>query len=502
MSGDTDDIRGGRGSLPWKDAELRAALGLGEEHANAGAVYEGVATDTRTLRPGALFVALKGEAFDAHDFLEAAASAGARAALVERVPAGAPASLHYYVVADTLVALGRLATERRRRLGARVVAITGTNGKTTTKEMTRAILASKYRVHATTGNLNNLVGTPLTLLSAPEDTEALVVEVGTSAPGEIARLRDMVEPDAAIITGVGPGHLEGLGTLHGVLIEKTSLIEKLPDDAFAIVADTPPELPARAREMRPGTRVAGLTERADEDLRANDVVLDEEGRARFRWRGNDVTLPVRGRHNVSNALLALGLAVDWDVDPVEAIAALARVELPGMRMDVRRMGDARVIVDCYNANPASMRAAGDLLASMPRGSARVAIMGSMRELGDESARMHRESLEEMLARDVDLIVATGEFADAARDLSKPGVRIVAESDPLRAWELIRNDLRGDEVVLLKGSRGVALERLLPLLEDAFGEHHRPSAGGNRGRRVDAGDASEGFAAGSRAERDG
>ena len=170
---------------------------------------------------------------------------------------------------------------------------------------------------------------------------------------------------------------------------------------------------------------------------------------------------------MSNALLALGLAVEWDVDPVEAIAALAKVELPGMRMDVRRMGDARVIVDCYNANPASMRAAGDLLASMPRGSARVAIMGSMRELGDESAKLHRESLEEMLA-----------------------------------WESVKESLRGDEVVLLKGSRGVALERLLPLLEDAFGVHHRSSAGGNRGRRDDAGGASEGNAAATGAERNG
>ena len=491
---DADDIRGGRGSLPWKDAELRAALGLGDEHAQKGAVYDGVATDTRTLRQGALFVALKGEAFDAHDFLEAAADAGARAALVERIPDGAPEALHYYVVEDTLVALGRLATERRRRLGARVVAITGTNGKTTTKEMTRAVLASKYRVHATTGNLNNLVGTPLTVLSAPEDTEALVVEVGTSGPGEIARLRDMVEPDAAIVTGVGPGHLEGLGTLHGVLVEKTSLIERLPADGLAIVADTPPELPARARELRPSTRVAGLSERADDELRATDVVLDEEGKARFRWQGHDVALPVRGRHNVSNALLALGLAVEWDVDPIEAIAALAKVELPGMRMDVRRVGGVRVIVDCYNANPASMRAAGDLLASMPRGSARVAVVGSMLELGDESARMHRESLEEMLARDVDVIVATGEFAPAAAGLQKAGVRVIAEGDPLRAWEELRDELRGDEVVLLKGSRGVALERLLPLLEEAFGEHRRPSAGGNRGRRVDAGDASAGSSA--------
>ena len=463
---DTDDIRGGRGSAPWSDADLRRALGLGADQANAGVVYEGVATDTRTLRQGALFVALKGEAHDAHRFLAAAAQAGARAALVDHVPADAPEALHYYVVEDTLVALGRLATDRRRKLGARVVAITGTNGKTTTKEMTRAVLASRYRVHATTGNLNNLVGTPLTILSAPDDVEALVVEVGTSAPGEIARLRDIAEPDAAIITGVGPGHLEGLGTLHGVLVEKTSLIEKLAADAIAIVADTPPELPTRARELKRDVRVAGLTERADDALRGENVELDDEGRARFTWSGRVVSLSVRGRHNASNALLALGLARAWQVDEADAVAALGRVELPGMRMDVRRIGDVRVIVDCYNANPASMRAAGDLLASMPRGSARVAVIGSMLELGEESGSMHRASLEEMLARDVDVVVATGEFAPAAAGMSREGGRVIAEADPLRAWEALRDRLAGDEVVLLKGSRGVALERLLPLLEDA------------------------------------
>ena len=377
------------------------------------------------------------------------------------------------MVPDTLRALGTLATDRRRRLGARVVAITGTNGKTTTKEMTRAALSARYRVHATTGNLNNLVGTPLTLLSAPEGTEALVVEVGTNAPGEIARLRDMVEPDAAVITGVGAGHLEGLGTLEGVLIEKTSLLEELPAEGVALVADTPPALPERAAVLRPSTRVAGLTERAHAELRAEDVRLDAEGRARFRWQGREVSLPVPGRHNISNALLALGLATAWGVEPEAAIAALASVRLPGMRMDVRRVGDLRVIVDCYNANPASMRAAGDLLESMPRGSGRVAVVGSMLELGAESAELHRASAEEMLARDVDLIVATGEFAPALQGMSRPGLRVIATSDPLEAWAELRPALKGDEVVLLKGSRGVALERLLPLLEDAFGD---PAAG--------------------------
>lgn len=494
MSGGVDRIRGGHGSAPWSDAQVREALGLGADAALPDGAYAGVGTDTRTLVEGALFVALRGESFDGHDFLERAADAGARAALVDEIPDDAPDSLHYYVVADTLVALGRLATYRRRRLNARVCAITGTNGKTTTKEMTRSVLSTKYRVHATTGNLNNLVGTPLTLLTAPDDAEALVIEVGTNAPGEIARLRDIVEPDAAIVTTVGAGHLEGLGTVEGVLVEKTSLLEGLPEDGVALVGDEPPSLPQRARALDVGApvHVTGLSERADDDFRARSVELDPDGRARFTWRDRQVSLPVAGRHNVANALLALGLAVEWEVGLDEAIAALASVRLPGMRMEVQRAGELRLVVDCYNANPASVRAALDLVEGMPRGDGRVAVIGSMLELGGESPALHREIAEEAVDRDIDLVVATGEFAgafDAVAD--RMGDRLIAAEDPMDTWDALSERLRGGEVVLLKGSRGVALERLLPLLNDTFGEGRRSSAGARRGRRDDAGGPSGG-----------
>jgi len=488
----TDEIRGGGGTAPWTDAEVREALGLDAAQALEGGRFTGVGTDSRSLREGALFIALRGESFDGHRFLDAAAERGAPAAIVDHAPDDAPAGMHLYVVPDTLEALGRMATHRRRRLGARVCAITGTNGKTSTKEMARSVLATRYRVHATTGNLNNLVGTPLTLLTAPDDVEALVVEVGTNAPGEIARLRDIVEPDAALITTVGAGHLEGLGTIEGVLVEKTSLLEGLPEDAVTLVGDTPPSLAERARSLRDDVGVAGVTDVADDDLRAEDVRLDDDGLAHFHWRGHAVRLPVRGRHNVTNALLALGLAMEWDIGPAEAIAALAEVKLPGMRMDVQRIGELRAIVDCYNANPGSMKAGFDLLGSMPRGDGRIAVIGSMLELGEHSRAMHRETLEDALARDIDLVVATGEFALASDDLpAEAGARVLRAEDPLDAWQQLHERMQGGEVVLLKGSRGVALERLIPLLEEAYGERPRSSARGNRGRRDDAGDASAG-----------
>jgi UDP-N-acetylmuramoyl-tripeptide--D-alanyl-D-alanine ligase len=452
----------------WTDAAVRAALGIagGEPRDLA---YSGVSTDTRTLEAGALFVALRGERFDAHDFLGEAAARGARGAVVERVPPDAPPTLVYYEVSDTLVALGQLARARRRSLAARVCAVTGTNGKTTTKDMARAVLATRYRVHATTANLNNLVGGPLTLLAAPDDAEAIVVELGTNGPGEIARLGAIAEPDAAIITSVAEGHLEGLGGVEGVLVEKTSLLETLRPGGVALVADEPPELAARARALVPRLRVAGWTERADADLRAEDVRLDDEGRARFRWGSREVRLRFRGKPNARNALLALGLAQEWGVDLDAAVEALEALEPPKLRAELHRYGDLVVIADCYNANPASTAAALELLESMPRRGGRVAVLGTMRELGEASAQLHRRTAERAAAADLDLVVATGEFVPAFEHLAtRMGPRLIREEDPLAAYEALERRLAGDEVILLKASRGVALERLLPRLEARFG----------------------------------
>ncbi|MBI4408121.1 MAG: UDP-N-acetylmuramoyl-tripeptide--D-alanyl-D-alanine ligase [Gemmatimonadetes bacterium] len=453
----------------WTDPAVRSALGLGPEASAAGVAYNEVGTDTRTLGPGALFVALRGERFDAHDFLGDAAARGARGAVVERLPQNAPEGLVYYRVADTLTALGLLARYRRRNLAARVCAVTGTNGKTATKDMARVVLATRYRTHATTGNLNNLVGTPLTILSAPPDVEALIVEVGTNAPGEIARLAGIVEPDAAIITSVAQGHLEGLGDLEGVLREKTSLLSVLPEDGLALVADEPPELARRARTLTRRVQVAGWSERADAEVRGEDVRLDPEGRVRFRWAGRVVRLAFRGRPHARNALLALGLGRAWGVRPDAAVAALAKLEPAKLRTEARYYGRLRVIADCYNSNPESLAAAVELLVSLPRGGGRVLVLGTMRELGAHSAELHRRAAEAIAAQDLDLIVATGEFVPAFDALAERlGDRLMREDDPLAAYGPLSRRLRGDEIVLLKGSRGVALERLLPKFEERFG----------------------------------
>lgn len=469
-------------SAPWTDADVLHALELAVP-VNVGngsrpdvRSYASVGTDTRTLADGALFVALRGENFDGHAFLADAAAKGARAAVVDRVPEDAP-PLRYYRVPDTLMALGRLGRYHRRELAGRVAAITGTNGKTTTKEMARAVLATRYAIHATTGNLNNLVGAPLTLLAAPEAAEAMVVEIGTNAPGEIARLAELVEPDVGIITGVAEGHLEGFGTLEGVLREKTSLLARLPPGGVAMVADEPAALPERARSLARTVRVAGWTDRADAGLRAKELRIEDDGTARFRWQGRDGVLPFGGAAHVRNALLALSLGLEWGVDPDDALEALAALDPPKLRGETRRIGELKVLVDCYNSNPASLAAAIETLSHTPRRGGRVVVVGSMLELGTHSDALHRRSAERLAEAEVERIVATGLFVPAFRELletlstdAADGLRgrLVLAEDPLDAFEPMAAGLMGDEVILLKGSRGVALERLLPALEARFG----------------------------------
>jgi UDP-N-acetylmuramoyl-tripeptide--D-alanyl-D-alanine ligase len=457
--------------MTWDDAIVHAALELGGGGSDPSLVFNGVSTDTREIPPGALFVALRGERFNAHAFLAQAAASGARGAIVDHVPENAPKNIVYYVVEDTTKALGLLARYRRRQLSARVCAITGSNGKTTTKELLRTALGARYRVHATSGNLNNLIGAPLTLLGTPSDTEVLIMELGTSSPGEIAQLGAIVEPDAALVTGISEEHLEGLGDLQGVLAEETALLADLAQNSITIVSDEPAVLAERARKLARNVKVAGFSERADADLRAADVRLDDKGQVHFRWQGHAVFVPLRGRHNARNAMLALGLAVAWGVTADDAIAALAKIQPARMRGEVHQYGALTVIADCYNSNPASLDAAIDLLVSMPRGGGRVAVVGSMLELGPASDTLHRQAAQRIAESDIDLIVATGDFIKAFAAIGDLGERLITARDAPSAWQPLSEKLKGTEVVLLKGSRGVALERLLPRLEERWADDH-------------------------------
>jgi UDP-N-acetylmuramoyl-tripeptide--D-alanyl-D-alanine ligase len=417
-----------------------------------------VSTDTRALEPGDLFVALKGDRFDAHDFLADARARGAGAAVVRRGTPAVP-GLPLWAVADPLEALGRLGRARRRQLapGSPVVAVTGSTGKTSAKEMIRAVLATTYRVHATPGNLNNLVGVPLTLLDTPDDAEALVLEAGASVPGEIARLRELIEPTVAVITNVGHAHVAGFGSLAGVMQEKLALAEGV---RVAVVGTDPPDLAAEARRRAP-TIVAGTGPGAE--VRPDAVELDDGGHPRITWRGQTVTLPVVGFHQIENAMLALAVGREGGADPARAVAALAGVRLPGGRSTMLEIGGLTVIDDTYNANPTSLRAALELARWLAarRGRPLAVVVGSMLELGRESGRLHAAAARDIVALHPALVAAVGEFADAFQPYRAAlGDRLLTAPDVTGLGPRLRAALRGDEIVLLKASRGVALEQVL------------------------------------------
>src|SRR5258708_19321224 len=346
MGGRTDGLTVGR---PWTSDEVAAALGVPSP---AKLTFSAISTDTRHLTPGTLFVALKGENFDAHSFLAKAKEQGATAAVVRR---GTPPvdGLAFFEVDDTLTALGLLARARRRMLpdGTPVVAITGSSGKTSTKEMIRAALGARYRVHATTANLNNLIGVPLTILSAPENTEAVGVEAGASVPGEIARMRDIIEPTIAVITNIGYAHVEGFGSLEGVMAEKLSLLDGAP---VAVIGSGPDAMWPEARR-RTQVIPAALPGKSSDDALL-DRHLDMDGHPLLALdSGEKFTLPALGIHQLENAQIALAVAQRAGVDHDAALRALAGGHLPEGRGNGRGSSNMGVSEDAHNAKCAPTR---------------------------------------------------------------------------------------------------------------------------------------------------
>jgi len=467
----------------WNEYQLCEALGLPAPTLGAEIHFDRIVTDTRSLRGGDLFVALVGERFDGHAFLDAAADQGALGAVVSRDLATPHPRLRLFSVPDSLTALGQLAHYRRMAHPGKVVGVTGSSGKTSVKELLTASLGSRYPVHATHGNENNRVGVPLTLLGAPEDAAFIVVEMGTSELGEILELTRIAEPDAAIVTTVSEAHVEGLGSLEGVLTEKLDLLRGARVGAPLLVGDDPALLATAARAIRPEVHVAGLSDRADPPFRAALGRLDPEGHYEVEFRGARVRAPLPGRHGAQNLVLALAMAELLGVTPEGAIPAASAVGVGKFRGEWRSIGSIRALLDCYNANPQSMRGALHLLVEISTPGPRVAVLGSMLELGARSEVLHREVLREALELPIDLILATGEFAEAGGALehraSVQGRLLLAE-DPVAGYPLLRRHLTGGETLLLKGSRGVAMERLIPLLEGDFATGRGRGASGGAG----------------------
>jgi UDP-N-acetylmuramoyl-tripeptide--D-alanyl-D-alanine ligase len=421
-----------------------------------------ICTDSRQLAAGQLFVPLVGDRFDGHTFLPQAAAIGAQAAVVQRERAAdVPAALLHWLVDDTLDAYQQLATLHRRSLIAPVVAVTGSAGKTTTRELIRAALAPLGPVVASSGNENNDIGVPLTLLKADEGERAVVVEMGMRGLGEIDRLSRCAEPNVAVITNIGTAHIGRLGSREAIATAKCEITSRLKPDGLLVIPAGDPLLEAAVAQAWSGRlcRVAlsGDPGCADADLMGE---LDPSGNA-LRLDGQRLSLPLAGRHNARNLLLAIAVAQELGVSLAE-LQQLA-VEVPGGRNRRLQLGGLTLLDETYNASPEAVLAALELLAAQP--GRRFAVLGTMLELGEQSVNLHRQVAERAAALGIDglVVVSDGPEAQAMAEAaaSLPALEVVAA--PEQAAQPLAHWLQSGDVLLLKASRGVALERLIPLL---------------------------------------
>ena len=444
-----------------------AELADGELTGNpTGTVTGKVTLDSRAVAAGDLFVAVAGERADGHDFLAAAAAAGAVAALCSR-PDGA---LPCVVVPDPVIALGRLGAGVHARLtsgGLRTLAITGSSGKTSTKDLLGQVLAAAGPTVSPPGSYNNDIGLPLTVLDADASTRYLVLEMGSRGPGHIARLCRVARPQVGVVLNVGSAHLGEFGSPEGIARAKGELIESLPEDGTAVLNADDPRVLGMAGRTRARVLTTGLGEAAE--VRAIGVALDEFARARFTLavagEEHPVALQVVGQHQVANALSAAGAALAAGLAPAEIAAALSAAgSRSRWRMEVERRADGVTVVnDAYNANPESMRAALAALAGLS-GERRIAVLGGMAELGPDAATEHERLGRDVVAAGVDLLVAVGPDAVGIADgASAAGLSAGEESvhvpDRAAARELLSGVLRPGDVVLVKASRSYGLELL-------------------------------------------
>jgi UDP-N-acetylmuramoyl-tripeptide--D-alanyl-D-alanine ligase len=423
-----------------------------------------ICTDSRQLQGGELFVPLVGERFDGHRFLAQAAALGVQAAVVQRGRAGdVPAGLLHWLVDDTLDAYQKLALMHRRQLSAPVVAVTGSAGKTTTRELIRSALRPLGPVMASSGNENNDIGVPLTLLKATSEHRAVVVEMGMRGLGEIDRLSGATEPDVAVITNIGTAHIGRLGSREAIATAKCEITSQLKPDGLLVIPAGDPLLEAAVARVWSGRvcRVALGDEPAAEQ--ADLIGVLDPGGEQLQVDGQWLQLPLAGVHNARNLLLALAVARELGV-PLAALAQL-QVEVPGGRNRRLERGGLTVLDETYNASPEAVLAALDLLAAQP--GRRFAVLGTMLELGDQSVALHRQVAERAVALGLDglVVVSQGAEAEAMAAAAAPLSRLAVVAQPEQAVEPLAAWLQRGDALLLKASRGVALERLIPLLPE-------------------------------------
>lgn len=446
-------------------AEIAAVLGVKSPAGSNAVSISGISTDSREASlAGKLFIPLKGEHFDGHQYLAQAQEKGAVAVLTERE---VTTTVPRLVVGDTLFALGTIAASWRHRFTIPLVGVTGSAGKTTTKEMIASILAAKGEGLKTQGNLNNLIGLPHTLLGLNTGHRWGVVELGMNRLREIERLTEIARPTIGIITNVGPAHLADLGSIANVARAKGELFTGLGSTATAAINMDDERI--AALPLANGVRRIRYGRTPSADLTAEQILLDPRGRAAFILKTPSGSVPVRlslsGDHQVPNALGAAAVALVAGCSPEEIAAGLARVELPGARMRIEEIAGVTLINDCYNANPISMAASLRTLGTMAVSGRRFALLGDMFELGADASELHRQA-GYLAGGIVDRLCVVGTFAgDTARGALDAGLpaQAVTTGTKEELATMLRGELQEGDVLLIKGSRGMRLESVLATL---------------------------------------
>ncbi len=458
--------------------EIAGAIGgklyvYGEEREVTNITY-----DSRDVSEGSLFCAIKGERVDGHSFIKDVVSSGAAAVLAQSIPDGAESFGDYslILVDDTVDALGRLSGYYRGFSGAKAVGVTGSVGKTTTKDFIASVLGASFKTMKTQGNHNNEIGFPMTLFGLEPDTEIAVLEMGMSSRGEISFMTRLAKPDVAVITNIGTSHIASLGSRENICAAKMEIAEGMGRDGVLMINADEPLLTEYRESVAPSKKEVGIyNKNADYkavNIRTNDTSMTfdvlYDGRAAV-----NVEIPVLGRHNVYNALFAWAVGTSFGMSEQDIRRGLLGFEGTKMRQKIYEIGKITVIEDCYNAAPESMRAAIEVLVAKAKksGGAPCALLGDMLELGDDSRLMHDQLGQFAAQMKVDRLYCYGEMADTVAEAAiKRGVRAdnvyvcTDKNEPLRMAEMIAGSIKDGDILLVKASRGIAAEKVIEELK--------------------------------------
>lgn len=435
--------------------------------------FSGVSIDSRTIRKGNLFFCVVGEHHDGHDFIAEAQAKGAAAIVVEKAhefDADKVAITDLIRVPDTLTALGNLAQEYLKQINPRKVAVTGTNGKTTCKNMITAILRPRYRTCTTCGNFNNLYGVPLSIFQFDHDCEVAVLEFGMSTAGEISRLVEIVDPDIRVILNVGPAHLETMKTVDAIAEAKFEILQHARESDWAVLNDDDPHIRSRRHRYKMNQSTFGSSSECR--IRPQEVFTNGSGRTHLVYRQQDIRLPIIGRHHLPNCLAAIAVAEIVGIEPSLIKAGLENYQPEEYRMATFLVGDVTIVNDAYNANPVSMAAAFEAVAAMPVEGKRVVLLGDMLELGDAAADYHAQVGRQLVAAGFTQALLVGEFAQVVRDaaieagFSANGIEVFTEVS--ETVERLHTLLQSGDLLLLKASRALQLEKVEIALRATLG----------------------------------